>query len=1168
MKKHSLNFFVLYFLPLSFFSSWLWGASSFREDFHQPLAATVRQHGTGLVWKEGELQFREQGSFIEIPDSQEMNFLNNGGTMILVCQFADRSANWNRYQFICNKDNSFFVAITDNRYNFSLCQEKQWSLALMGGTPPEGNEWVHLAAVAERIEEKEQGKVGFQMIFYVNGEQIMSKFVPCDQPLPDSTTPLTLGNASNRFGFLGSISEAAFYPRALNETEIAESVKSNPMVSLSRPGIFTVETEMTSRFRQLREVAPAASQRWLVQALETAVMTGYPSDRMSRLLIQLEPVLVTRRNDADLARDWNQAQDAMSLHDNGEVLCLLVRGKGRVNCPLLGVWNKHSQAPVFGERAFQWRIDYRDAQERMHGLVDWRNQVEYEVIPLEISASGGTWRILWQNKDFQTSSELKLNGKRLEADFSVVNQSESFLLEEVTFPSLQLARLQGGRDYLLYPHMSGILSENPTRFFSAASIFPRARNTMQFYAYYDESGNGVYVGQEDPLALTKFGSVSGKSGQVCSSWRTPAAYEAGSSGGNSFQLSGKVVIELFRGDWFAAGQIYRRFLEAEAHWWIKDLPRQSSPAWFRNNSIWILAGVFPDSNEEKLLYLREYFEMEYGVHLVGWTNGRIWPHFNQARPEVLPRLAKYNQAGLRVVPYADTRIWSLTDSEDKKTDWMYSTHGKKFAAKTRNGDVYLERYDVDCAVMCPGAEGWQDWVAGYVRNIANYGFSGVYQDQLAGGSPVICYDSEHGHPLNDAATWLKNGNWPMFEKIHAEMKESHPEFIHTAEDASDPFIPCVDGYMCWRWTDQNHVPLFQSVYSGRIQFVGRLFNHQYPGSWESSFAKMGEQLVYAEQLGWITLEDLECASPLRRYMKKLAWLRKALLKYFNEGCMLPPLDFHQPVPVLTTVWGDTHFADMKVKTEKVLHSVWQDPDGQQMILFLNTVNEPLRVYPKMSFSEKLWVSICREGEGVPLTRLLSPGELPAVDLAPYCAEVWLLNKENNQAEAAKISAVMKTIAGFDEGKTLGVKAEYRFPSPQEFIVPGSRFYPVNAAYEMKNGYLKPYKSGGGDKNGVIMPFDGGSLLYRKVDFSGKKGTKILLHLAADSSNCGGTISLYAKPQEGESILIGSMVVPETGGWYDFKSIPVPLKHSPEGTFDLFFEYKGKTGNFKGWEYVE
>jgi hypothetical protein len=1142
------------------------GMQGFHYIFDKPLFPVPELKGAGVKINGGLLKSEKQSSFLQIPGSAGVVFGPKGGTLVLVCRFADRSPDLKRFQFICNKDNSFFLGITNNQYNFSLCQNKRWSIALIGGEPPIDGRWLHLAAVARRINEPEQGNVGFQLELYVNGERIMSKFAPCNTPKPDMTTPVTLGNASLRYGFLGDIAEAAFYDRAMSPSEIETSVKVNKLVKALPADFSDLIVQLKTELDNVLKKAKTPLSRWAVKSLGNAGHTGFDQKELLKLCKRLVPVLEENLPDNEFAKKWNDAQSRLKLINTPKLLAMIINGKSEKTFPIVSVYNKANKSSVFGTKTGEWRIDYRNSKNKMLQLKNHSDGVKSTVSDLEISPDGATFKIKWENIDFDIFSPVSIHGGRIEMGFEVENKTRDKLIVDVTFPAFRFARLPGKNDTFVYPNMSGILIADPTETFSYDQIFPDAHNTMQFRAYYDDKGNGIYLALEDPLARVKYSSDSGRRKQMFCSWRNPVSYDFGVKGGNSYKQSGKAVVEIYRGDWFNAGQIYKRFLCSKARWWISNLPRQDTPKWFRDNCINILAGVW--QGDKTLLYLRDYFGMDLGIHLVGWTPKRNWPHFDKATPKAQALLKSLHIEGIRVWPYSDPRLWALTDSEDLKSDWQYTSHGKPLAIKQKDGSVYTELYNVKCAVMCPAAKGCHDWIIQAGKKIAEYGFDGIYHDQLGGGRPVMCFDRTHGHKANDPRFWLENGYWKIYADLRAEIRKINPDFIHTAEDAADPHLKEIDGYMAWRFLDANHVPLFQSLYAGRVQFVGRLFNHQYPGDWNSSFAKVAEQLVFGEQLGWITLEDLEAASPLRCYFKKLAHLRKALLGYFNEADMLHPLSFKKTVSELTAVWGNCKSKNYIVKTPKVLHSVWQRRDGKIMIIFVNTVNEEMTVEPVIKFDKKI-LFVCRYGNPSPQIIDLKNGKIPAVKLAPYTSEVWLLDDNNNSAEAKAVAAVLDKISRYDNGKTLRVLGSVRLHDGVKPLQADSRKYlKVKDAKRFRNAYRRPAKAGGtATDNGdiVLMVQSGGSISYPAVEFGSQAFKAFDVLIAADRSNAGGTIEFFITGDDGATKRsIGKITVENTGGWYTFKNIRVALSEKISGKNNILIKFQGNACCFKGW----
>ena len=337
------------------------------------------------------------------------------------------------------------------------------------------------------------------------------------------------------------------------------------------------------------------------------------------------------------------------------------------------------------------------------------------------------------------------------------------------------------------------------------------------------------MGYEDPLALSKKLSIRGRAGSFCQEWINHVPFQPdGKSGGNSFD-SGEAfaVIRPYHGDWYECGQVYKEFLSTKASWWIPEIPRQDTPKWFMNNPLWI--GSFdPDAYGlpiEGFRYLNEYFTFP-ATHTVGYLgakNGpwRFGPDYG-VRPGLnLPETLRKAQAmGNHVLPYYNSRLWYCGDTADQENQW--SERGKRWAVQQRDGKVATEDYGAVGihATMCPGTKFWQDHLTAQTRSIAETGLDGIYHDQLPCAEARLCFATDHQHLPGDPSQWLSKGHWLTYEQnIMTDLRREYPNLAHTGEEASDPYLKSLDGYMTWRFGFSGHVPLFQSVYVPRIQFV-------------------------------------------------------------------------------------------------------------------------------------------------------------------------------------------------------------------------------------------------------------------------------------------------------------------------------------------------------------
>ena len=730
----------------------------------------------------------------------------------------------------------------------------------------------------------------------------------------------------------------------MNEAEIAEEFKKESRVKVIRKGFEAVSTSLQKAVAGL-EKSSSPQLRFIAGAVSRGAANGI-DQKMLTSFVQKAAAFSPKASLKELAAKINASKN-FRLILTPDLAALTVIGAGKGNSPLLGVYDIRSKRDIFGLRTMSWQINYRQGN---------------KTASLESFAPGLTWRaavsgndlkIKWQSStplNFIADCTVSFKGKRMETLIAVANRSKDMILDEVIFPRYSFAKLPGKKDFLAYPYMSGVEVENPTaeRFkWGQSGVYPAGKATMQFGAYYNGK-DGLYFGFEDRLARTKTFTVTGKSANLNVEWTHPVLLKRGTKGGNNFYHNGKAVVEVYSGNWFEAGQIYRRFLEKEAAWWIKDLPRRSTPEWFRNNTLWILTFTANRKAAEDMRdsanFLRGYFELPFGLHWYSWNDDAKagWPHFpaKDFTAEINKQIRENN---IYTIPYIDSRLWKVKDGPNK-TDYMYTSHGLKYAVRSRTGGLHQEDYGRGnvYTVICPAVREWQDWLVKLVCRINDMGFDGVYHDQVGTGRAFMCYAAGHGHDYNDSSLWLEKGYWPMFGKMFAVLHKKNRNFCHTTEENAEAYLKQFDGYLAWRWTDQEQIPLFQSIYAGRAQFVGKLYNHSRPGDKQSFFSKIGQQLVFAEQLGWFTLSEMRSADARRLFVKKAMHVRLALLPYFNEGRMLSPMKFSK-MPIERSLWGGN--APQVLTLPQIANSVWQGKDGSVMRLFPTIPKDPkLRLY--------------------------------------------------------------------------------------------------------------------------------------------------------------------------------------------------------------------------------
>lgn len=980
----------------------------------------------GVVSNDRVLSFNGKSGFAEIKDSQKYHPADKGLTISATIRLRKRpkitgsgfDANKQivySHDIIAAKGREFVFGRrsdlwVDQMY-FNFSDGKEWVVPLTRGvkTPPYGT-WAVWTVTLEPINVREEGRTGGIIAFYLNGD--LAQRVEVDSLPEKLSDPVQLGRGLGIKGdkcfFNGELAEFAIYDRPFNEDEVLELAQKSKLVKISPSGFKPVTKTLASKLKKLSAASPAPLNQWTVSALRRAAQNGYNNSKLNMLLDKITHNPLGEKP-AAFVKNWNRLDSGFKAIKTDNMLALIAEHSGKGIFPILAVFDLHGNCGLFGRKSIFWELTLRKKNNEKQLLSS--GTARWQISKLKKNGRNYEAVITWKLPDgLSAVSHLRILDRRIELDLKVNNPTTNILLEEIMFPAFRLAKKQQGRDILVHPSQSGVLYYNPTVGTTPRPYYyPTGWLNMQFGAYYDTAG-GVYFSPEDPVGNVKQYSVRGRNGDLEVCWSHSVPFSPGQKGGNSFSIDGSAALELFKGDWFDAGQCYKRFVSAKAKWWIPDLPRKSTPKWFRDNTLWISHWTFNANDMRKmpvyLKRLRDYLGLPFGVHWYRWydkAKGGM-PHFIPKK-QVLELIKKIQSYDIKVKPYIDNRLWSELDGPGCKTDWMFSSHGRKFAVKNRDGSLNYERYRKECrdVVMCPACPQWQQMMCDITERMAAYGFDMVYHDQVAASRPFVCSDPNHGHSLNSNRAWVK-GYRKMFALI-SRLRSKFPRLCHDTEDAADAYLSIFDGFMPWRWTDNNQVPLFASVYSGRVQFTGREFDHTTKGDSGSFFVKTASQMVNAEQIGWFTLNQLLQDSRRPLYIKQMAHLRKALLEYFNEGEMLKPLKFKAPLPEQTMLWGVAASKPRKVTMPKILHSVWKHPNAGTMILFVNSVDEEVKIEPKLDLQPGRKLFICRMNSAKPECRT----DVPELKLSPYQFAVWLLD---NSGKAQELAAELHEFSQF------------------------------------------------------------------------------------------------------------------------------------------------------------
>ncbi len=723
----------------------------------------------------------------------------------------------------------------------------------------------------------------------------------------------------------------------------------------------TSETWVTPRlgsslFGRLREeIARAGSTdlRWAVSFAETAASQGLPG-RALTLLRAAREAAGTGEDPIAAALSLLPGERLHTLRA-GRLLCLLRQQGGAVS--LVSLFDGRTGRETLAGSQALWRATVHDRQNQpipLDSLGFGRCQAE---------AQGATVTLRWSEPEAEalagTTAEQTLTAEddRITARLRV-QAGPQCSLRTVSPLTLELGGLgEPADDNLVLPLVSGQLLGNPLgRAVGYRGEYPSGWCTMQFGALYDEAG-GLYFGCEDPTAWFKVISALtvGKAVTFEEAWSAEDATRLG----NRFDQAGCTAYELFAGDWFDAGRVYRRWLEREAPWW-PDADRADTPQWMKDVAIWALDNGSATECVPRVKAMAAYMGVPTAYHWYSWHEIPFdvsYPHYFPTKPGMADGVRELQQAGVRVMPYINGRLWD-TGLED------FTTTGIAAATKDETLQPNIEEYGsgAKLAPMCPTQELWSTTVREIVLRLTGpeVGVDGVYIDQIAAAGPRWCFDATHGHPLGGGHWWTTDGYWPLLDALRTRLAAEREQRMITSECNAECYANRLDGFLTWHFQYEHEVPLFASLYGGRVQ----LFSRAYNGSDELSYRMKGAQsLVWGEQIGWISpsIIDHPANGP---YFRRLARMRYALRDFLAVGAMEHPPTVEGEIPDATADWA--WGGGGNVTYPALACGAWRARDGRLAVVFANSTLEPL------SFTWKLDGRYYRvAGE---LTRVTEEGE--------------------------------------------------------------------------------------------------------------------------------------------------------------------------------------------------
>ena len=560
-------------------------------------------------------------------------------------------------------------------------------------------------------------------------------------------------------------------------------------------------------------------------------------------------------------------------------------------------------------------------------------------------------------------------GDSLEFATQVINTEQNVSAYEISHPSLWFDKNKNTRFF--YPYGCGETKPSTIKDgWNAKWSYPSYGASMQYLCFYNEkTRRGVYYGLHDPAPASKSLIVRTAANEKAVLLKASQILSGIKSGKNTQSLCGTCVMRAFDGDWYDAAQIYRDFVEKQALYCSEydEHGRKGVPQWLRETDCWFNTRVLDDEDfADDVIKQAKDLGSNLAIHLYYWHQipfDNDYPHYFPMRKNVLPGLKKLHEAGIKVMPYINGRLWDTRDRGCE--DYQFTSVAKPWCTKNFEGEPITEQYSskeedgskVTLAVMCPSTALWQDKVASIVKELFNVGFDGVYIDQIAAAEAKPCTDKRHAHPAGGGEWWCRAYN-TMLERI---ANEKPADRALTTECTADPFMPHLDGYLTWIWIKNDQVPAFPAVFSDKVITFGTDFralgNMDYGlfGILDQAGVRIfaPQSFLYGQQMGWMTPE-LFSRMPYRDFYIKLVRARAGMRKYFLEGRLLrPPVIEDDAEKLILTKCREAYGG--YVESSCVSGMLWQHkPTGKKCLMIINAADHPAHACVKCELPDGVY----------------------------------------------------------------------------------------------------------------------------------------------------------------------------------------------------------------------
>ena len=243
------------------------------------------------------------------------------------------------------------------------------------------------------------------------------------------------------------------YSKTLSSAEVEKLVLKQKLAKPAFRMPIKVTEKQKNIIRQLKSIAPDKATSALVCMLESVLFIRDSGVNFEKAANKLKAAIVQGKNLAERLKLWNQNNDIQTIASNEAFLTFIYNNK-KQKFIFVDMYDRKNSRSLFDSESNLWEIV----------ITQKGKQVEFDSRSKGLTAklldmperNGDDWnfKVRWNHPEFTVQSQFVFKKGRLEYDVKAESCSNSTIIKEVVFPSMNLKRLNHGKDILLVPMMS------------------------------------------------------------------------------------------------------------------------------------------------------------------------------------------------------------------------------------------------------------------------------------------------------------------------------------------------------------------------------------------------------------------------------------------------------------------------------------------------------------------------------------------------------------------------------------------------------------------------------------------------------------------------------------------------------------------------------------------